>query len=162
MNWALPSNKINNNWLSVKDYIRKSNGKNNIMSIKNITAIFCLLTFSYSVNAEILLFSNDNEFKGCLDCSRLDRKSVCNRYGDFGSRYSDNSIWSRYGLGSRYNGDSPFARYGQGLKMVDNAGNFYGYFSISSGGEKNMRKLLENLWESTNGDYSMMRDQFCD
>ena len=132
------------------------------MSIKNITAFFCLLTFSYSVNAEILLYSSDNEFKGCLDCSRYDSNSVCNRYGDFGSSYSGDSIWSRYGLGSRYNGDSPFARYGQGLKMVDNSGNFYGYFSISSGGERDMRKLLRNLWESTNGDYRAMRDQFCD
>ena len=133
------------------------------MSIRNITTVvFCLLIFSYSVNAEILLYSSNDEFKGCLDCNRYDDKSVCNRYGDFGSRYSDDSIWSRYGLGSRYEGDSPFSRYGQGLKMVDKEGNFYGYFSISAGGEKKMRKLLKNMWESTDGDYSAMRDLFCD
>lgn len=133
------------------------------MSIRNITmVVFCLFTFSYSVNAEILLYSSDNEFKGCLDCGRYDSKSVCNRYGNFGSRYSGDSIWSRYGLGSRYNGDSPFSRYGQGLKMVDKEGNFYGYLSISANGERKMRKLLKNMWESTSGDYSAMRDLFCD
>lgn len=123
---------------------------------------FCLLMCSFSVNAEILLYSSNNDFKGCLDCNHYDDKSICNRYGDFGSRYSDNSVWSRYGLGSRYNPDSPFARYGQGLKMVDKEGNFYGYFSISTGGEKKIRDFLTNLWESADGDYGAMRDLFCE
>ena len=133
------------------------------MSIRTITTIVVfLLPFSCSVNAEILLYSSNNEFKGCLDCNRYEDKSVCNRYGDYGSRYSDDSIWSGYGLGNRYPDDSPFSRYGQGLKMVDKEGNFYGYFSISAGGEKKMQKLLKNIWESADGDYSAMRDLFCD
>lgn len=133
------------------------------MLIKNLAMMgFCLLMFSFSVNAEILLYSSNNDFKGCLDCNRYDNKSVCNRYGTFGSRYSADSIWSRYGLGGRYNSDSPFSLYGQGLKMVDKEGNFYGYFSISTGGEKKVRKFLKYIWESTDGDYGEMRDLFCD
>ncbi len=133
------------------------------MLIRNIvTIVFFLLMSSYSVNAEILLYTSNNQFKGCLDCNRYDDKSVCNRYGNFGSRYNTDSIWNRYGLGSRYEDESPFSRYGQGLKMVDKEGNFYGYFSISVGGENRTRQLLRNIWEVTDGDYSAMRDLFCD
>ena len=130
--------------------------------MKILLSSIVLAAITFSVRAEILLYSSDNEFKGCLDCSRYDDKSVCNRYGDFGSRYSDDSIWSRYGLGNRYNSDSPFARYGTGLKMVDKQGNFFGYFSISAGGEKKMREYLRDLWEHTSGDYRQMRDLFCE
>lgn len=131
------------------------------MKSKSLIVFFALIFSATSVRADILLFTESNDFRGCFDCSRYDSDSICNRYGDYGSRYSSNSIWSRYGAGSRYDTDSPFARYGAGLKMVDNAGNFYGYFSISSGGERRIREYLRQLWDVTSGDYDEMRDIFC-
>ena len=110
----------------------------------------------------MLLFSDDNEFHGCLDCSKYDDASICNKYGDFGSKYSDRSIWSKYGVGSKYDDRSPFAKYGSGLKIVDRQGNYYGYLSMSYSGNADFRKLLNDLWNKTNGDYSEMRDMFCE
>jgi hypothetical protein len=115
-----------------------------------------------SASAEVLLFSNDNKNHGCLDCSQYDSESVCNRYGTYGNKYSSDSIWSQYGTGSRYNSSSPFNRYGNGLKMVDRSGMFYGVFSIGSSGQKDIRRILEDIWESSDGDYETMRDRFCD
>ena len=116
-------------------------------------------TFVFS---DMLLFSSDNEFYGCLDCSKYDDDSICNRYGDYGSRYSEKSIWNRYGIGSRYDNKSPFNKYGLGLKIVDRDGNFYGNFSMSYNADSNTRNSLNNLWDSTDGDYTEMRDLFCD
>lgn len=127
--------------------------------------IFFMLTSFFiasTTQADILLFTKSNEFRGCFDCSKYDSDGICNRYGDYGSRYSSDSIWNRYGAGSRYDSDSPFSRYGTGLKMVDRAGNFYGYLSMSSGGERRTRNYLRELWDVTSGDYAEMRDLFCD
>ena len=114
------------------------------------------------VFAEILLFSSDNEFHGCLDCGKYDSQSICNKYGDYGSKYSNSSIWNRFGIGSRFDGDSPFNRFGNGLKMVDRSGNFYGYFTMSYDGSVATRNLIKNLWEAADGDYGKMRDLYCD
>lgn len=128
---------------------------------KKILLMLIFLTPSF-VNADLLLFSNDNEFFGCLDCGRYDDDSICNRYGDYGSRYSDKSIWNRYGVGSRYDDNSPFNRYGTGLKIVDRDGNYYGYFSRSYSADSKTRNVLNDLWDSADGDYQEMRDIWCD
>ena len=112
--------------------------------------------------ADLLLYSDDNKFHGCLDCNRYDSDSVCNKYGDYGSKYSADSIWSKYGMGSKYEDASPFSKYGNGLKIVDRQGGFYGYFSRSYNGDTKMRKLLNDLWDVADGDYDEMRDRFCD
>lgn len=132
------------------------------MKLLAVLVFLGAFTIVSTAKANILLFNNQNEFRGCLDCSRYSSDSVCNRYGTYGSRYSSSSIWNRFGAGSRYNSDSPFNRYGTGLKMVDNAGNFYGYLSMSISGERRMRNYLRELWEVTGGDHGEMRDIFCD
>ena len=138
-----------------------------LMEVQKIRAktkilLLALFLFSSAASAEIYLFTDSNEYRGCLDCSRYSSDSICNRYGNFGNRYSSDSIWSRYGAGSRYDNDSPFSRYGSGLKMVDDSGGFYGYMSMSVGGERRMRNYLRDLWEITSGNYQEMRDIFCD
>jgi hypothetical protein len=131
--------------------------------LKKITIILAfLMTVGTHVNADLLLFSDDQTFHGCLDCGKYDSNSVCNKYGSYGSKYSSDSIWSKYGVGSKYNGDSPFSKYGTGLKVVDRQGGFYGYLSRAYGGDPKMRKFLNNIWDITNGDYDEMRDIFCD
>lgn len=47
-----------------------------------------------AIGAEaLLLFGGGGQdvFLGCLNCSRHDDSSVCNQYGEFGSRYRDKS-----------------------------------------------------------------------
>ena len=111
--------------------------------------------------ADLLLFSSTDTFHGCLDCSRYDGDSVCNRYGTYGSRYSSDSIWNRYGIGSRYNSESPWNRYGTGLKIVDRQGRFYGYLKIGIGGATEYSQLLRRVHENLDGELSEIRDVFC-
>tara|TARA_B100000780_G_scaffold167276_1_gene117122 strand:+ start:238 stop:645 length:408 start_codon:yes stop_codon:yes gene_type:complete len=121
-----------------------------------------LIFFCQTAFAELLLFSDDQTFHGCMDCGSYDSSSVCNKYGNYGNKYSSDSIWSKYGAGNKYNNESPFSKYGSGLKVVDRQGGFYGYLSRSYGGDPNMRKFLNDIWEITGGDYDEMRDIFCD
>ena len=122
------------------------------MKIKDLIALLALLS-PMSASAEYLLFSEDNHFHGCLDCSKYDSDSICNKYGDYGSKYSSKSIWNKYGIGSKYDNASPFSKYGTGLKVVDSHGMFYGYFSRSYSGETKLRRILNGIWEATDGDY---------
>ena len=129
------------------------------MILRTIILLTCIMP-TY-VFADLLLFSNDNKFHGCLDCGKYDSDSICNKYYDYGSKYHSNSIWNKYGIGNRYGYDSPFNKYGNGLKIVDRSGNFYGYFTMSYNGSRNARNLLETLWDSAEGDYGRMRDLYC-
>jgi hypothetical protein len=83
----------------------------------------------------LLLFggSAHDTFLGCLNCNRYDANSVCNRYGDYGSKYATDSVWNRYGdFGSKYSDSSPWNRYtGSAPVIVDQSGNFYGHLSAN-------------------------------
>ena len=116
---------------------------------------------AYGGSERLLLFSSDNDFHGCLNCSRYDSDSICNQYGTYGNRYDSKSIWNSYGIGSIYNSKSPFNQYGQGLKIVDEAGAFYGYLKIGYGGATQYSTVLKELYEEFN-DHSKVRDAFCD
>jgi hypothetical protein len=124
-------------------------------------AILSLL-LTVAVRAEVSLLDSSGQMRGCLDCSKYDSDSICNKYGTYGSKYSSESIWNKYGVGSRYDSASPFNRYGDGLKLVDHRGVFFGMFSVGSSGQKDFRRILEQIWESSDGDYDTMRDRFCE
>ena len=67
-----------------------------------IISTLIFLFFSVSVLAEINLYS-DKKFMGCLDCGRYDSDSICNEYGNYGSKYSSDSVFNEYGTyGSKY------------------------------------------------------------
>lgn len=122
---------------------------------------------SRAQDVALLLFDGETgrNFAGCLNCRRLDSASVCSRYGDYGSRFSDTSIWSRFGsYGGRYEANSPWSRYGEGLRVVDSDGNYYGRFSRSQSGQSRLPivQFLLQAWDDFDGDRMMIRDWFCD
>ncbi len=117
-------------------------------------------------NVALLLFdgATGKNFVGCLNCGKYDASSICNRYGDYGSRYSVKSIWNRYGdFGSRYSNMSPWSRYGAGLKIVDSDGGYYGKFTLSSYGRSKL-PIIQAILEAyeKNDDLSDLRDALCD
>ena len=130
--------------------------------MKKMVLGLLFLSLSAVVNAEVRLYTDSNEFAGCIECGKYSSDSVCNKYGTYGSRYNNESIWNKYGLGSKYDSDSPFNRYGSGLKMVTPSGSYMGQFSMSASGDYDARKLLRKLWEISDGDHSEMRDLLCD
>ena len=131
------------------------------MNYKKLLTALLLLLAPHLASAEILLFTLNNDYRGCLDCSRFDSNSICNRFGTYGSRFNSDSIWNRFGAGNRFDAESLWSRYGTGLKMVDQDGNFYGYLSIGLNGERTYRDLFRQLYEDHNGDLSQIRDAYC-
>lgn len=98
-------------------------------------AIFGSPLNAHSQTTALLLFggANHKTFLGCLNCGSSDDGSVCNKYGEYGSRYQDISIWNPYGTyGSKYNDESPWNRYSDNAPViVNNDGKFYGYLSAN-------------------------------
>jgi hypothetical protein len=101
-----------------------------------VVALFGALTqISVAQTKALMLFGGvgHKTFLGCLNCGNYDSSSVCNAYGQFGSRYQTDSIWNPYGTyGSKYNSSSPWNRYGSDAPaIVDKDGTFYGYLSAN-------------------------------
>jgi hypothetical protein len=98
--------------------------------------ISIIFVFSSGTQANALLLfgcGSHDTFLGCLNCSKYDSASVCNKYGGHGSKYGDNSIWNKYGsFGSKYSDESPWNKYASNPPVVvDNDGGFYGYFTAN-------------------------------
>lgn len=129
-----------------------------------------LLAFSMSsAFAQALLLFDDQtgrEFVGCLNCNRYDAVAVCNKYGEYGSKYQSGSIWNKYGtFGSKYQSESPWNKYGTGLRIVDNDGNFYGNFSVGYAGRASgipLVRAIAEAYESLDGDLDALRDAVCE
>lgn len=83
----------------------------------------------------LLLFGgNDHDkFLGCLNCGKYDDGSICNKYGQYGSKYQTDSIWNKYSeYGSKYSAHSPWNKYASDPPViVDEDGGFYGYFTAN-------------------------------
>ena len=86
-------------------------------------------------------------FLGKLNASKYDSKSIWNEYGTYGSEYNANSIWNEYGTyGSAYSSYSPFNSYASYPPViVDEEGNFYGYFTVNKYKSKRANFDLVNI-----------------
>ncbi len=132
-----------------------------VLSIMNATQA--------QTNVALLLFGGDGHktFLGCLNCSEYDSGSICNKYGQQGSKYSSNSIWNMYGnFGSKYSSQSPWNQYASNPPaIVDREGNFYGYLTANTYNSKRTRiKLyvqLTDLWEKITEDPEGVADRLC-
>lgn len=103
--------------------------------MKIFIGILLLLVSSVSDGQTLHLYggSSHKDYLGCLNCNKSDVNSIWNEYGLYGNEYGVNSIWNRYGIyGSEYNQFSPWNEYSnQAPVLVDNQGNFFGYFSAN-------------------------------
>jgi hypothetical protein len=83
----------------------------------------------------LLLFggSGHEVFLGCLNCSEHEPKSVQNKYGDFGNKYSDHSIFNRYSdYGSRYSSYGVCNKYASDPPAIfDGEGHYFGRLTTS-------------------------------
>ncbi len=57
---------------------------------------------------QLLLYDNDGEKHGCLNCNSFSSDSVCNQFGEFGSEFRTESIWNQFGTGSEFDSESPW------------------------------------------------------
>ena len=135
-----------------------------------------LLVFIFATGAgaqappALLLFGGKNHktFLGCLNCGKYDSGSICNKYGDQGSKYATDSIWNKYGdFGSKYSDQSPWNKYASDPPViVDKDGEFYGYLTANKLHPKRtgikLYVTLTDLWESITDDPMAVADQLCD
>lgn len=117
-------------------------------------------------NTALLLFdgSTGTQFAGCLNCNQFDAGAVCNQFGDYGSQFSDTSIWNQFGkFGSAFEENSPWSRFGEGLRVVDEGGNYYGRFSLSTFDQSRV-PLVRDLLRAHEamGDLNALRNLLCE
>lgn len=100
-------------------------------------ALVCLLLLisSCSFSRTLLIYGGENHdvFLGCLNCDRFDRNSVWNKFGPHGSKFKSECIWNKFGdYGGKFSDYSPFNIFASNPPiLVDESGNFYGYFTAN-------------------------------
>ena len=130
-----------------------------------IISIFSLFIFSnVSFGTDLLLFSDDNNFLGCLNCNEFSSDSICNEFGTYGSEFSSKSIWNEFGTyGSEFSSKSPWNEFSStGPKIVDRNGGYYGRFSINTYYGYTYSSDLLKLYEYFKGDLEKVRDSYCE
>lgn len=97
--------------------------------------VCCIFSMHCIFSQTLYIYGGEDHdvFLGKLNASKYDSKSIWNEYGTYGSEYNANSIWNEYGTyGSEYSSYSPFNSYASYPPViVDEEGNFYGYFTVN-------------------------------
>lgn len=90
-------------------------------------------TFANSQTLNIYGGDDHDVFLGCLNCDDYNSNSIWNEYGTYGNSYDSDCIWNEYGTyGDEYSQYSPWNDYATNPPViVDNEGNFYGYFTTN-------------------------------
>jgi hypothetical protein len=117
----------------------------------------------------LLLFGGDGHktFLGCLNCGKFESGSICNKFGQHGSKFMPDSIWNKFGnFGSKFSNQSPWNRFALDPPViVDNAGNFYGHLTANRFNPKrtqiNLYVTLSDLWEAITDDPESIADRLC-
>jgi hypothetical protein len=139
-----------------------------IVIVASLIALVVAATVVPAQTPELLLLGGDDHktFLGCLNCGRFDPRSVCNRFGEYGSPFSSQSIWNRFGeYGSRFSPYSPWNRFASNPPViVDRRGNFYGYFTSNRYHPRRTRIALLLILldtDETTEDVERARDLLC-
>lgn len=88
----------------------------------------------YVGQSKIMVFSDNNNYLGCLSCDEFARDSLFNEFGLFGNKFNRDSILNNFGeYGSPYSNTSACNKFAtKPPKVVDGAGNFYGYLTTNT------------------------------
>lgn len=119
------------------------------MKRKLFFIVCCIFSMHCIFSQTLYIYGGEDHdvFLGKLNASKYDSKSIWNEYGTYGSEYNTNSIWNEYGTyGSEYSSYSPFNSYASYPPViVDEEGNFYGYFTVNKYKSKRANFDLVNI-----------------
>ena len=108
--------------------------------------VCCIFSMHCIFSQTLYIYGGEDHdvFLGKLNASKYDSKSIWNEYGTYGSEYN---IWNEYGTyGSEYSSYSPFNSYASYPPViVDEEGNFYGYFTVNKYKSKRANFDLVNI-----------------
>ncbi len=111
--------------------------------------VCCIFSMHCIFSQTLYIYGGEDHdvFLGKLNASKYDSKSIWNEYGTYGREYNTNSIWNEYGTyGSEYSSYSPFNSYASYPPViVDEEGNFYGYFTVNKYKSKRANFDLVNI-----------------
>ena len=111
--------------------------------------VCCIFSMHCIFSQTLYIYGGEDHdvFLGKLNASKYDSQSIWNEYGTYGSEYNTNSIWNEYGTyGSAYSSYSPFNSYASYPPViVDEEGNFYGYFTVNKYKSKRANFDLVNI-----------------
>lgn len=111
--------------------------------------VCCIFSMHCIFSQTLYIYGGEDHdvFLGKLNASKYDSKSIWNEYGTYGSEYNANSIWNEYGTyGIAYSSYSPFNSYASYPPViVDEEGNFYGYFTVNKYKSKRANFDLVNI-----------------
>lgn len=111
--------------------------------------VCCIFSMHCIFSQTLYIYGGEDHdvFLGKLNASKYDSKSIWNEYGTYGSEYNTNSIWNEYGTyRSEYSSYSPFNSYASYPPViVDEEGNFYGYFTVNKYKSKRANFDLVNI-----------------
>mgnify|MGYP001666944880 FL=1 len=111
--------------------------------------VCCIFSMHCIFSQTLYIYGGEDHdvFLDKLNASKYDSKSIWNEYGTYGSEYNANSIWNEYGTyGSAYSSYSPFNSYASYPPViVDEEGNFYGYFTVNKYKSKRANFDLVNI-----------------
>ena len=111
--------------------------------------VCCIFSMHCIFSQTLFIYGGEDHdvFLGKLNASKYDSKSIWNEYGTYGSEYNTNSIWNEYGTyGSAYSSYSPFNSYASYPPViVDEEGNFYGYYTVNKYKSKRANFDLVNI-----------------
>ncbi len=121
---------------------------------------------AWAQNSALLLYDGEKgkEFVGCLNCSKFESSSICNQFGTYGSKFNSDSIWNQFGTyGSRFNTNSPWNKFGEGLRIVDEAGKYYGRFTTGYKDKSSLKivRAIVSFYE-INDDLDDLRNALCE
>lgn len=134
---------------------------------------FALLAFIFlwiAVHGQSLSIyggKNHDIFLGCLNCGKYEDNSIWNKFGDFGCRFNDKCIWNRHGdYGGKYSDFSPFNKHAVCPPvLIDNSGNFYGYFTADNyydqRTDSKLALLVLDMWENISEDVTGYYEKLC-
>ena len=114
-----------------------------------VLVLLFLCSFAHAQAQTLKIYggADHDVYLGKLNASKFDSESIWNSFGTYGNHYNSNSIWNSYGTyGSEYSSYSPFNEYASNPPvLVDDDGNFYGYFTINAYKSKRANFDLVNI-----------------
>lgn len=127
-----------------------------------------LVVLGSSAYAELLLYGglDHDEFLGCLECGERVEDSICNKQNN-GNPHNTQSIFNQYGpFGDKHSGSSPWNSFSNDESVpiiVDNEGQFYGFFTINSyrSNAVGYSRQLGDIFKTANGDFGVLFSLMC-
>jgi hypothetical protein len=137
-----------------------------ILALALLAFIFCQPTPSYS---KTMLFGGEghHQYLGCIDCSEMESDSICNGFGQYGNEFSTSGIFNEFAqFGNEFSASSPWNEFSTSNDvpvLVDQAGNFYGYFTINESRTNAVRfaPALHQLFKAYKGNLEQVRSALC-